>query len=175
MLAERPGQRAGLAKRLQAESGKTIELPGYTFREADGYSAAHVRVIAALKNIGEDSGSALDAAKVLGASDDFLADKPLFSDVAKELLEYLAGAEVIIHNADFDVGFLDAELKRLGISSGEGVARAELGIKDKLGMGGLNVDLMRLLLQDQQFGDRLGLDTADREAFWNNAAMQYFL
>jgi DNA polymerase-3 subunit epsilon len=51
---------------------------------------------------------------VHGLSDAFLADKPLFAVVADELLRYLAGAEVIIHNAAFDVGFLNLELKRIG-------------------------------------------------------------
>ncbi len=55
-----------------------------------------------------------EAVKVHGLTDEFLADKPLFAAVADELLEYCAGAEVIIHNAAFDVGFLDAELRRLG-------------------------------------------------------------
>ena len=50
---------------------------------------------------------------VHGLSDEFLADKPRFAEVADELLAYLAGAEVVIHNAAFDVGFLDAELKRV--------------------------------------------------------------
>jgi DNA polymerase III subunit epsilon len=50
---------------------------------------------------------------VHGLSDEFLADKPRFAEIADELLAYLAGAEVVIHNAAFDVGFLDAELKRL--------------------------------------------------------------
>lgn len=55
-----------------------------------------------------------DAVKIHGLTDEFLADKPVFSAIADELLEYLAGAEIIIHNASFDVGFLDAELRRLG-------------------------------------------------------------
>lgn len=55
-----------------------------------------------------------EAVKVHGLTDAFLADKPLFAAVADELLAYLAGAEVIIHNAAFDIGFLDAELRRLG-------------------------------------------------------------
>jgi DNA polymerase-3 subunit epsilon len=55
-----------------------------------------------------------DAVRVHGISDDFLADKPLFAAVADELLAFVAGAEVIIHNAAFDVSFLDAELERLG-------------------------------------------------------------
>jgi DNA polymerase III subunit epsilon len=56
--------------------------------------------------------SSEEARKVHGISDEFLADKPRFADVAEQLLAYVAGAEVIIHNAAFDVGFLDAELKR---------------------------------------------------------------
>jgi len=55
-----------------------------------------------------------DAIKVHGLTDAFLADKPRFAEVAHELLDFLQGADVIIHNAAFDVGFLNAELKRLG-------------------------------------------------------------
>ena len=55
-----------------------------------------------------------DAVKVHGLTDEFLADKPLFAAVADELMAYLAGAEILIHNAAFDVGFLNAELRRLG-------------------------------------------------------------
>ena len=55
-----------------------------------------------------------DAVKIHGLTDDFLADKPKFANVADELLAFLAGAEVVIHNAAFDVGFLNAELARLG-------------------------------------------------------------
>lgn len=54
------------------------------------------------------------AMAVHGLSDEFLADKPLFEDVVDELLAFVEGAEVIIHNAAFDVEFLDAELARLG-------------------------------------------------------------
>jgi len=50
---------------------------------------------------------------VHGLSDEFLSDKPLFSAVADELIQYLAGAEVVIHNASFDVGFLNHELRRI--------------------------------------------------------------
>jgi DNA polymerase-3 subunit epsilon len=54
------------------------------------------------------------AAAVHGITLDFLADKPKFGDVADELLEFVNGAELVIHNAPFDIGFLDAELDRLG-------------------------------------------------------------
>ena len=55
-----------------------------------------------------------DALKVHGLTDEFLADKPLFATVVDELSEFLNGAEIVIHNAPFDVGFMDAELQRLG-------------------------------------------------------------
>ena len=55
-----------------------------------------------------------DAVKVHGLTDEFLADKPLFARVADELLAFVDGAEIIIHNAAFDVGFLNEELRRLG-------------------------------------------------------------
>ncbi|MEW5781547.1 MAG: DNA polymerase III subunit epsilon [Pseudomonadota bacterium] len=54
------------------------------------------------------------AQAVHGLTDEFLADKPKFADIADELLEFLNGAEVIIHNAPFDVGFLDYELSLIG-------------------------------------------------------------
>jgi len=57
--------------------------------------------------------SSVDAIKVHGLTDEFLADKPRFSEVADELLAYLSDAEIVIHNAAFDVAFLNAELKRL--------------------------------------------------------------
>lgn len=53
------------------------------------------------------------AAEVHGITQDFLADKPLFADIAQEFLEFISGAELIIHNAPFDLGFLDAEFKLL--------------------------------------------------------------
>ena len=55
-----------------------------------------------------------DALKVHGISNEFLRDKPKFTAVADELMEYLAGAEIIIHNAAFDVAFLNKELKLSG-------------------------------------------------------------
>ena len=55
-----------------------------------------------------------DALKVHGISNEFLRDKPKFAAVADELLDYLAGAEIIIHNAAFDVGFLNKELELAG-------------------------------------------------------------
>ena len=60
---------------------------------------------------------AAGAQAVHGLTDEFLADKPKFAEIADELLEFIAGAEVVIHNAPFDVGFLDNELALLGRES----------------------------------------------------------
>ncbi|NNE63226.1 MAG: DNA polymerase III subunit epsilon, partial [Gammaproteobacteria bacterium] len=53
------------------------------------------------------------AYEVHGISDEFLLDKPVFADIANDFLEYIEGAELIIHNAPFDVGFLNYELEKL--------------------------------------------------------------
>ncbi|MES2972602.1 MAG: DNA polymerase III subunit epsilon [Pseudomonadota bacterium] len=55
-----------------------------------------------------------DALKVHGISNEFLRDKPKFAAIADELMDYLQGAEVIIHNAAFDVSFLNKELELIG-------------------------------------------------------------
>ena len=57
-----------------------------------------------------------EALRVHGITSDFLKDKPQFDGVADEFLTYLAGAEVIIHNAAFDLGFLNKELSLIGRS-----------------------------------------------------------
>ncbi len=53
------------------------------------------------------------AIEVHGITNEFLADKPFFEDVAKDFIEYVKGAELVIHNAPFDVGFLNHELNLL--------------------------------------------------------------
>ncbi len=53
------------------------------------------------------------AIEVHGITNEYLADKPLFERVAAEFVEFVAGAELIIHNAPFDLGFLNSELQRL--------------------------------------------------------------
>ena len=57
------------------------------------------------------------ALEVHGISNDFLADKPVFARIAEEFLEFIAGAELVIHNAAFDVGFIEYELQLLGHST----------------------------------------------------------
>jgi len=53
------------------------------------------------------------ALSVHGITNEFLSGQPRFAEVAEELIEFLRGAELVIHNAAFDVGFLDAELARM--------------------------------------------------------------
>ncbi len=53
-----------------------------------------------------------EAAEVHGITNEFLRDKPRFAEIAEVFLDYVTGAELIIHNAAFDCGFIDAELRR---------------------------------------------------------------
>jgi DNA polymerase III subunit epsilon len=62
---------------------------------------------------------ALDVHGITNAS---LADKPLFRDVAHDFLEYVKGAQLVIHNAPFDVGFLNHEFGLMAVDQAEGVA-----------------------------------------------------
>lgn len=55
------------------------------------------------------------ALEVHGLSSEFLSDKPKFAEIVDALLDYVKDAEIIIHNAPFDLGFLDAELERLSL------------------------------------------------------------
>ena len=69
---------------------------------------------------------------VHGISNEFLADKPDFSDIAQEFINFIRDSELIIHNAPFDVGFLNAELGRLGKQWG--VIEDYCKVIDTLGM-----------------------------------------
>ena len=71
------------------------------------------------------------ALAVHGISLEFLQDKPKFADIAEEFLDFVRGAELIIHNASFDVGFLNAELALLAMAPIETVCRA---VQDTLRM-----------------------------------------
>ncbi len=60
-----------------------------------------------------------EAKAVTGISDDFLADKPLFGEVAVDLINFVRDAELVIHNAEFDIGFLNQELRLLDQNLGQ--------------------------------------------------------
>ena len=85
-----------------------------------------------------------DAERVHGLSSDFLADKPLFADVADAFCDFVRDAEIIIHNAAFDVGFLDYELSRLRRG---GVGELCAGVVDTL-----------LMAREQNPGKKASLD-----------------
>ncbi|HVL75513.1 MAG TPA: DNA polymerase III subunit epsilon [Noviherbaspirillum sp.] len=69
------------------------------------------------------------ALAVHGLTTEFLSDKPKFAEIAGELLDYVRDAEIIIHNAPFDLAFLDAEFERLGLPAFD---RHVAGITDTL-------------------------------------------
>lgn len=71
-----------------------------------------------------------EAIAVHGITNEFLKDKPRFSDVVDEFLAFVKGAELVIHNAPFDIGFLDHELKRL--DRGFGCMTDYCGVLDTL-------------------------------------------
>ena len=98
-----------------------------------------------------------DALKVHGISNEFLRDKPKFAAIADELLEYLRDAELIIHNAPFDISFLNKELERLGRPS----------IKTVIGEVTDSLVMAKEMFPGKRNGldalcDRLGVDNSGR-------------
>lgn len=89
------------------------------------------------------------AAAVHGMTREKLADKPRFAEVAPRFLEFVAGAELVIHNAPFDVSFLDSELARWAAETGAEpvTVRAQCGVLDTLA-----------LAREMHPGQRNGLD-----------------
>src|SRR3546814_77420 len=72
------------------------------------------------------------AQEVTGLTLEFPADKPRFADIVDEFLEFIEGAELVIHNAAFDIGFLDNELSLLGPHYGRMDARCR--VEDSLAL-----------------------------------------
>ncbi len=56
-----------------------------------------------------------EAIQVHGITDEFLADKPDFREISQEFIEFIRGAELVIHNAPFDIGFMDHEFRLMGL------------------------------------------------------------
>jgi DNA polymerase-3 subunit epsilon len=99
------------------------------------------------------------ARQVTGIADEFLLDKPRFAEVADDLLAFIDGAELIIHNAAFDIGFLDAELARAGAHLGRIGDRAS--VLDTLAMARERYPGQRNSLD--ALCKRLGVDNTHRE------------
>jgi DNA polymerase-3 subunit epsilon len=99
------------------------------------------------------------AQEVTGLSLDFLRDKPRFETVVDELLEFIAGAELIIHNASFDVGFLNYELSLAGAHYGR--LQDHAGVLDTLAMARERFPGQRNSLD--ALCKRLGVDNGHRK------------
>jgi DNA polymerase III subunit epsilon len=97
------------------------------------------------------------AQEVTGLTLEFLADKPKFAQIVDEFLAFVDGAELIIHNAAFDVGFLDSELARL---PGYGTLRERCSVQDSLEMARQRFPGQRNSLD--ALCKRLGVDNAHR-------------
>ncbi len=98
-----------------------------------------------------------DALKVHGISNEFLRDKPKFAERVQDILQYLQGAELIIHNASFDVGFLDKELELVGLAP---LSARVGGVIDTLAMAKEMFPGKRNSLDS--LCDRLGVDNSSR-------------
>jgi len=99
------------------------------------------------------------AQEVTGLTREFLAGKPKFADVVDEFLEFVDGAELVIHNAAFDIGFLDAELARLGAHYGR--MRERCAVEDSLELARQRYPGQRNSLD--ALCKRLGVDNSHRQ------------
>ncbi|HMN94455.1 MAG TPA: DNA polymerase III subunit epsilon [Hydrogenophaga sp.] len=137
---------------LSAENGDRIIEIGCVellHRKLTGHNLHHY--------INPERDSHEDALKVHGISNEFLRDKPRFSQIADELLAYLEGAELIIHNAPFDIGFLNKELELLGRPP---ITSVVSGVIDSLVMAKEQFPGKRNGLD--ALCDRLGVDNSGR-------------
>jgi len=98
-----------------------------------------------------------DALKVHGISNEFLRDKPEFKVIASDFLSFISGAEIIIHNASFDIGFLNKELERLNLGR---LSDHVAGVTDTLSMAKEMFPGKRNSLD--ALCDRLGVNNAAR-------------
>ena len=99
------------------------------------------------------------ARQVTGIEDAFLLDKPRFGDVVDEFLEFVGDSELVIHNAAFDIGFLDAELAALGRDLGRMAMRC--AVLDTLALARKSFPGQRNSLD--ALCKRLGVDNSGRE------------
>jgi DNA polymerase-3 subunit epsilon len=106
-----------------------------------------------------DRDSEPGALAVHGLSREFLLDKPRFADVAQQFLAFIDGAELLIHNASFDLGFLNAELKR---------AEIDLVVEERHPV----IDTLRLA-RERHPGQRNSLDALCKRYMVDNSARSY--
>jgi len=99
------------------------------------------------------------AVAVHGITDDFLRDKPRFAEIAEEFLAFIAGAELLIHNAAFDTAFLDSEMRRAGETFGRVADHAT--VMDTLALARQKYPGQKNTLD--ALCKRLGVDNSHRE------------
>lgn len=99
------------------------------------------------------------AQEVTGLTLEFLADKPTFEEVVDEFLAFIDGAELVIHNAAFDLGFLDYELSRIGTHLG--CVRDRCNVEDSLALARQRFPGQRNSLD--ALCRRLGVDNSHRQ------------
>lgn len=99
------------------------------------------------------------AQEVTGLTLEFLADKPKFAEIADAFLAFVDGAELVIHNAAFDIGFLDHELSRLGAHYGR--MRDRVRVEDSLELARQRYPGQRNSLD--ALCRRLGIDNSHRQ------------
>lgn len=99
------------------------------------------------------------AQEVTGLTREFLAGKPKFAEVVEEFLAFIDGAELVIHNAAFDIGFLDSELARLGL--GHPPLRERCAVEDSLELARQRFPGQRNSLD--ALCRRLGVDNSHRQ------------
>ena len=97
------------------------------------------------------------AIEVHGITNEYLADKPVFAQIADEFMAFCEGAELVIHNAPFDVGFINAELKRLQSPRWQSVA-AHCSVLDTLA-----------LAREKHPGQKNNLDVLCKRYFVDNS------
>jgi len=110
---------------LEPEQGHRVIEIGCVELENRELTGRHYHVYINPEREVEDS-----AVEVHGITNEFLADKPVFRDVAEDFLAFIRGAELVIHNAPFDVGFMDHEFNLL--NEGYPLTRDVCGVTDSL-------------------------------------------
>lgn len=93
-----------------ASGDRIIEIAGVEILDSR-VSGKHLHIF-----INPERDIDLGAVAIHGVSLDMLLDKPIFSEVAKEVTDFIRGAELILHNAPFDAGFLNKELSLVGLN-----------------------------------------------------------
>lgn len=145
---------------LDTETTGLDPAQGHRVIEIGGLEILNRRITGATFHVYLNPERDIDAGAlaVHGLSREFLSDKPRFSDVSAEFLDFVRDAELVIHNAPFDIGFLNAELSKLE----EGPMQRYCGVLDTL-----------KLAKQLHPGQKNNLDALCRRYFVDNAGRTF--